>query len=574
MQEGNDYEIEVRNRRYDGEYRWCITRAVPVREAGGRITAWYGTTTDIHERKRAEEEVRAANFELARANRLKDEFLASMSHELRTPLNAILGLCEAMQEQIYGRLNEKQLTTLSSIDESGRHLLELINDILDLSKIEAGKLTLEIVPVAVEPVCQGSLRLINHLAQKKRLKISSTIDSAATVINVDERRLKQILVNLLSNAVKFTPEGGAIGLEVVGEAEQGKMQFTIWDIGIGISSDDIARLFQPFVQLDAGLARQYPGTGLGLALVRRLVDLHNGGIAVESEPGKGSRFTVSLPWQASADSITTAEVVSPNRPAIHRALIVEESSTSFAQLERYLNELEVETILHPHAGGIIEKTVVVQPNVIILDLPHSDSLSWQALAQLKENTLTQNIPVLVISSAGDRGRGLSLGAAEYLAKPISRGRLARALRRIAEPEPAPGLVPKNHSGVESSLILLVEDNENSLHTLSDYLLAKGFRVVSARTGSEAIAHAKEERPQAILMDIQMPGMDGYEATRRIRADAELHAIPIIALTALAMPGDRQRCLDAGANDYMSKPISLKDLVAAIEKQLNTGEGIP
>jgi len=265
----------------------------------------------VEERTR---ELRAANEDLARASRLKNEFFACMSHELRTPLHAILGLSEAMQDQTYGLINENQLEALGNIAESGRHLLALINDILDLSKIEAGKLELEKAPVMVEFVCQASLRFVNQMAQQKRLKVFTNLENAVTTIQADERHLKQILVNLLGNAVKFTPEGGSIGLEVAGKVEpctacgttfgatdlagHGVVHFTVWDNGIGIAREDLERLFQPFVQLDSGLTRQYPGTGLGLALVRRLVNLHDGSISVESSFGKGSRFTVSLPWQA------------------------------------------------------------------------------------------------------------------------------------------------------------------------------------------------------------------------------------------------------------------------------------
>jgi CheY-like chemotaxis protein len=396
----------------------------------------------------------AANAELARAARLKDEFLASMSHELRTPLNAVLGLSEALQEQLYGPLNERQHKSLRSIEKSGRHLLALINDILDVSKIEAGKLGLEIGPVSVELVCQASLGLIKQAAQKKRLKVSSSFDSAVEIVQADQRRLKQILVNLLSNAVKFTPEGGAISLEVVGDVEREVVHFTVWDTGIGISPEEMGRLFQPFVQLDSSLSRQYTGTGLGLALVRRLTELHGGGVSVKSKIGKGSRFTVSLPWQAPAVS--------------------------------------VEPVGEPELA--------------------------------------------------EAGTPLAVAAAQ-------------------------------RPGAEWPLILLAEDNEDSIATLSDYLLAKGYRVVVTREGAEAIQRAKEERPDLILMDIQMAGMDGLEATRRLRADAaqSVATVPIIALTALAMPGDRERCLAAGVNEYLSKPVSLKGLVKVIEVQLNRNQ---
>ncbi|MCI0697060.1 response regulator [candidate division KSB1 bacterium] len=398
-------------------------------------------------------ELRTANEKLARAARLKDEFLANMSHELRTPLNAILGISEALQEQVYGLLNENQLQALGDVEESGRHLLALINDILDLSKIEMGKLKLEMVPVGVAWVCEASLHFINQIAQQKRLKVVTTIDSAVTTIQADERQLKQILVNLLSNAVKFTPEGGKIGLEVVGNAEQETVYFTVWDNGIGIVRKNLERLFQPFVQLDSSLSRQYSGTGLGLALVHRLVELHGGGISVESEPGEGSRFIVSLPWPA-------------------------ENLTDRAEKETFTAK-----------------------------------------------------PITTLASLGG-------------VIPVSNGKCKATSR----------------------LILLVEDNESSIRTVSDYLCAKSYRVIVVRNGSEVVNLAREERPEVILMDIQIPGMDGLEAIRRVRAEAELSNIPIIALTALAMCGDREKCLAAGANDYMSKPIQLKKLVEMIEIQ--------
>jgi signal transduction histidine kinase/CheY-like chemotaxis protein len=391
-------------------------------------------------------ELSTANAELARASRLKDEFLASMSHELRTPLNTVLGLSEALQEEVYGPLTERQLRSLGTIEESGRHLLALINDILDVSKIEAGKIQLDIASVSAGSVCQASLGLIKQSAFKKRLRTYSGIDSALTTLQADERRLKQVLVNLLSNAVKFTPEGGEIGLEVVGDLEREAVHFTVWDTGIGISQEDMARLFQPFVQLDSSLSREHAGTGLGLALVRRLTEMHGGGVSLESEVGKGSRFTVSLPW----------------RP--------------------------VDGDQDPVSGD--QYSVIGEG-----DVPTTDDRSLIT-------------------------------------------------------------------------VLLAEDNEENIRTITDYLHAQGYRVVVARNGTEAIERAGEETPDLVLMDVQMPGMDGLEAIRRFRADAtsEVSTVPIIALTALAMPGDRELCLEAGANGYLSKPVGLKHLVKVIEEQ--------
>jgi len=240
-------------------------------------------------------ELSTANAELARAARMKDEFLAAVSHELRTPLNAILGLTQALEEEVYGPLSDQQQGTLHGIGQSGRHLLSLINDILDVAKIETGELELETGLVPVKDVCRASLGLVKQAAQKKGLRVFFSQDDGVTRIQADQHRLQQVLVNLLGNAVKFTPEGGKIGLEVAGDLEQDVVHFTVWDTGIGIAEDQIAHLFQPFVQLDGTLARRYSGTGLGLALVHRLTEMHGGAVSVESEVGRGSRFTVTLP---------------------------------------------------------------------------------------------------------------------------------------------------------------------------------------------------------------------------------------------------------------------------------------
>ncbi|MFO0927700.1 MAG: PAS domain S-box protein [Gemmataceae bacterium] len=383
-----------------------------------------------------------ANAEMARAARLKDEFLASMSHELRTPLHAILGMAEALHEQVYGPLTDPQRDAVRQVEDSGRHLLSLINDILDLSKIEAGKVQLHPGPTAVADVCQASLRMVREPAHKKRLKTECHLDPTVGLIETDGRRLKQVLVNLLSNAVKFTPEGGTVGLRVSGDPERGVVAFEVSDTGIGIRPDDLGRLFRPFTQLDGRLSRQYAGTGLGLALVHRVVELHGGGVAVESEPGKGSRFTVVLPWSPTA--------------------------------------------------------------------------------------------------AADEA-GLATATAD---------------------EAAPAGCHR---------VLLAEDNEATARVVADYLRSRGYAVSVAREGMEAVERAREEQPDLVLMDIHLPGTDGLQAIRLIRATPHLQTVPVIAVTALAMAGDRERCLQAGATDYVCKPIGLRDLAAVIRPHLTPGE---
>jgi CheY-like chemotaxis protein/anti-sigma regulatory factor (Ser/Thr protein kinase) len=330
----------------------------------------------------------------------------------------------------------------------------MVNDILDVAKIEAGKLQLAPGPVAVSSLCESSLRMIKQSAHKKHITVALHQDDQVETIWADGRRLKQILVNLLSNAVKFTPAGGQIGLEVKGDTRGKMVHLTVWDTGIGISPEDLERLFQPFVQLDSSLARHHTGAGLGLSLVRRLTALHSGQVTVESEPDQGSRFTVSLPWKTKDDYASALPAPSAQAPP------------------------------HPEAS-----------------LP---------------------------------------------------------------PMPSSRSTPEAQS---QAVILLAEDNQENIDTISEYLTFKGYQIIVARNGFEALALAQKSRPDLILMDIQMPEMDGLETIRRIRADTELAAVPIIALTALAMSGDQRRCLDAGANHYLSKPVRLARLTDVIAAQL-------
>jgi len=432
----------LRFRTHDGGVRLMEIHASPLRDDAGICVGVAGTLADITERHQAELALRNANDQLARAARLKDEFLAAMSHELRTPLNAVLGFSEVLLDGVHGELNEKQVRALGNIQDSGRHLLSLINDILDLSKIEAGKERLHLDTVPVDTLCQTSLQFVRTQAAKKRLRLLIEVDPVLETLHGDERRLRQVLVNLLTNAVKFTPDGGTVGLRAQPASGEPAVLLTVWDTGIGISPEDQAKLFQPFVQLDSKLSRQYSGTGLGLSLVLRLTEMHGGRVTLESAPGQGSRFIVHLPWQ-------------PARPA-------------------------------PVAPAV--------------------------------------------------------------------------------PRPAP-LPEAADPGASRPVVLLAEDNPMNRETIVTYLTAKGFSVVIAENGEEAIKQAKAVKPGVILMDIQMPGIDGLEATGILKSRPETARTPIIALTALAMTGDRERCLAAGADDYLSKPVNLRELASTIQRHL-------
>jgi signal transduction histidine kinase len=429
-------------------------RAIPVMQVivphvrpDGSIPYFSTVARDVSEQKRAqaEREERSAelarlNAELARAARAKDAFLASMSHELRTPLTGILGAAELLRAGAHGPLSEGQLRTLGFIEEAGRHLLALLSDILDLAKIGAERLSLRTDSCDVAEVCESALAIVRSEARRKGIALAFRGPDDPVRFAADTRRIRQVLVNLLSNAVKFTPPGGDVELSARCDEEAGLVQLAVRDSGPGIAAEDLPKLFQPFTQLDTRLSREHAGTGLGLALVRSLTELHGGRVEVASEPGKGSLFAVTLPWR-------------------------------------------------------------------------------------------------------------------------------RQVERGSGPRPAP---PRNlqpvPAGAVPARILLVEDDDANRTILVEFLGSRGFRVEEAPTGAEALEHVAAESPDLVVLDIQLPGMDGFEVLARLRAlPGERPAL--LALTALAMPGDRERVLAAGADAYLSKPASLAVLEREVRRLL-------
>ena len=496
--ESESYQMEKRLFHRNGKMIWVRTTSSKILDEVGQPPLFVGVIEDISDRKQAEkslasaeierqqaiddlyqlnqqletrvaqrtqelqytnQQLSVANSELARATRLKDEFLANMSHELRTPLNAVLGMSEGLMTGVFGDLNERQMRSLSLIETSGRHLLELINDILDVAKIGAGKLELELSSVGIEYLCKSSLNFVKQIANQKNIQLKLSINHSIKMITVDERRMRQALINLLSNAVKFTPKGGKICLEVKLQEREATeltsecsyaMIFSIIDTGIGISPEDISNLFQAFVQIDSSLNRQYAGTGLGLTLVKQLVEMHGGCVSVASQVGEGSSFSIVLPYRESIE--------------LDKSDKAEPPSNSFGEGYNQVSNLENNLAVNP-------------------------------------------------------------------------------------------------------LILMADDNPINIETFSNYLTSRGYRLIFASDGQEAINMTIAQNPDLILMDIQMPVLDGISAIESIRANPDINNIPIVALTALAMIGDREKCLAVGANEYLAKPVQLSHLVTVIQKQL-------
>lgn len=574
-----NYELTARAR--DGKETLVSYNATTFYDRERRLQGVFAAARDVTERQRAEENLRQAltelnqaNADLAQASRLKDEFLANMSHELRTPLNAILGLSESLLEQVSAALTPRQIKSVTTIATSGQHLLVLINDILDLSKIEAGKLELNLESINVEEFCQSCLVFVRTQAMQKKIGVGFAHDGSGSTFLADPKRLKQVLVNLLTNAVKFTPEGGHIGLTVAVPEDEEVVRFTVWDTGIGIAPADAAKLFHAFTQIDSGLSRAQEGTGLGLALVAKLVELHGGGVTLESDPDKGSRFTVTLPRAAVAVSAAPSVAVADNSGAgrnYRRALIIEDDPVSGAMLANLLAELGLTSMVHLRGEGVIEAALREQPDVILLDIMLPGESGWVVLAKLKEHSATRDIPVLVVSFVDEPQKSRALGALAHLTKPVTRAQLAKCFQRQSGAEGL-SVSPFGEAARDTRpVILLAEDNEANIEVLGGYLEDRGYALRYAANGLMAVKLARELQPALILMDIQMPVMDGLTAIREIRATPALASTPIVALTALAMPGDRERCIAAGATEYMSKPVSLKAL-AELAKRLLAAEG--
>ncbi|MEX1366751.1 MAG: PAS domain-containing protein [Nannocystaceae bacterium] len=430
------FEVVHRMRHAEGRWIYVLNRGkVFERDDSGQATRFCGTHADITAEKEAE---RLA----IEANQAKTYFLANMSHELRTPLNAVLGLSEALLERVYGDLTDKQDRSLRTIHDSGRHLLDLINDVLDIARIEAGRLPVQPRSIGLQQLVLGCVALVSETIEAKQQRLVIDVSPELDRVDADPRRLKQILVNLLTNANKFSPEGASIEIGSRGFPDERRLELWVTNTGVEISRANQERIFEPFVSIDGTLARQHRGAGLGLALVKYLVGQHDGTVKVHSDPVQGVSFVVSMPWDP----------------------------------QRHANE------------------------------PRSKA-----------------------------------------------------------PDPAPERPTGNVEVARRASVLLVDDDEANLMAIGDYLESRGHPLKITRDGASAVTAAMDPSVDLVLMEIQIPQLHGLQAIEKIRATARGRAMPIVVLTASAMPQDEARCLAAGATAYFSKPIRLQELGAAIER---------
>jgi len=582
------WSAEYRHRCADGSYAYYLDRASIIRDERGKPVRVLGAKTDLTERKQAEEELLLAKSAAEAATRTKSEFLANMSHEIRTPMNGVMGMANLLLDS---KLSDDQRHYAEAIGKSGESLLSVINDILDFSKIEAGKLSFETLDFDLHEVVEGCLELLARRAQDKGLELACLIESDVPAqLRGDPGRLRQILTNLAGNAIKFT-ERGEVVVKVSLESEtemDAVLRFEVHDTGIGISVEAQARIFRPFSQADGSTTRKYGGTGLGLAISKQLIEMMHGQIGIESTSGQGSAFwfTAKLgrqPEGAGSHPIVRGDLVNL------RVLIVDDNETNRQILQHQTRAWKMRSNAVVSAAEALAELRRAQTTgdsyqVVLLDLhmPGTDGL--ELARSIRTEKQLADVRLVLLSSMGERLHADELKAAgidNCLVKPVKQSRLFDCLATLMGSAPAePGikaekvlpLLASSAPARQNLRILLAEDNIVNQEVGQGLLRKLGYRADAVADGTEVLEVLRRIRYDVVLMDCQMPELDGYEATRRIRQFEQKGITPfdwkapihIIAMTANAMEGDREKCLIAGMNDYLSKPVRQSELKAALE----------
>ncbi|MGD9341356.1 MAG: response regulator, partial [Chromatiales bacterium] len=554
----------------DGEQRYVRSNKAPLRDRNGRIVGMIGISTDITEMKRLTDELETARDQAECANRSKSAFLANMSHELRTPMNAIIGYSEMLVEEMEEEGVTEYTDDLKKINGAGKHLLSLINDILDLSKIEAGRMDLYLERFDLKDMLVESAQTVEPLMGKNNIRFRTDFDGDLGNVRLDLTKLRQALFNLLSNAAKFTREGEVtFSAARFARADKDWIRLAVTDTGIGIAADKIEHLFEEFIQADLSTTREYGGTGLGLSISRRFCRMMGGDIAVTSEPGKGSVFTIELPAQvnpleaaqAAAEApVRAIEEPAPAQPECQAGdaplvLVIDDDPDARSLMTKALERegYRVATAVDGEDG--LRRAAELSPAIITLDvmMPHMDG--WSVLRQLKADSRLRHIPVVMVTIVTDKGMGYTLGADDYLTKPVDREMLVHVLRRF---------VPEG-----AGKILIVEDDPDTRVVLRRTLEREGFAVVEAGDGREGLQAVRESSPNLVLLDLMMPVMDGFEFLTTLRRDRSERALPVIVLTAKELSAAERDILNGKVKQVLQKSADDPERVLGeIRKALN------
>jgi len=584
LSSGEGYELELRHSRADGTYNYVITKAEPVYREG-KITKIIGSVLDITERKHIEDMLRHAKETADAASRAKSEFLANMSHEIRTPMNAIIGLSRLTLKT---SLEAKQRDYLEKVVASSDALLGVINDVLDYSKIEAGKLSLEEIPFSLDSVFRNVSALVSLKAQDKNLELLFHIRSAVPRNLVgDPLRLGQVLTNLVNNAVKFTEAGEiVVSVEAVQvQEERAQLRFQVRDTGIGIDPELQENLFDPFTQADDSMTRKFGGTGLGLAICKQLCELMGGHIWLESRLGQGASFYFDAIFRLHLDS--DIQPLPLDRLAGVRVLVVDDNETARTVFSEILLHFGMRPETAEHGEQALEMLRRAQAEndpfrVVLLDwmMPGIDGIETARRIRQEDHPLGTMPAILMITAYSQEKLAFEAeqaGIGHLLTKPISESTLHDAIVESLLGDDVAGerrlyrQSAQDHchdfGSLRGARVLLVDDSPLNREVAIEFLNDTGLAIDEAVNGLDAVEKVFTGDYQLILMDIQMPEMDGITATRLIRSDPHFRDLPIIAMTAHAMAGDRERSLEAGMNDHITKPINPEVLYAALEKWL-------
>ena len=567
FENGELWEDTFPLRAADGSYGWFLSRAMPIRDEPdarhpeGRVLGWFGTNTDITAIREAEQKMEAARDEAETANRAKSTFIANMSHELRTPLSAIIGYAEMLAEEIEdGQAPSDLAHDIEKIEGNARHLLGLINDVLDLSKVESGKMEAFAETFDIATMASDVRATVGALIEKKGNRLDIELGDGLDSMHSDVTRIRQILLNLLGNAAKFTEEG-VITLAI--SREPGRdgvdlIRFRVADTGIGMSEEQLAKLFQRFQQADASTTRQFGGTGLGLALTKAFAAMLGGTIDVRSRVGHGSTFDVVLPAVLRETQQTGASTFDHDAPDLDDrdvVLVVDDDETQRDLTSRFLARegYAARTAADGPTGLALARRL--KPRAILLDVTMPGMDGWSVLSALKADPELAGIPVVMVTFASERALASSLGAADYVVKPVDWNRLRHVMEAFRDAD---------------GDVLVVDDEAESRQRSRHALERNGWSVVEAANGRDGLDQVARAMPRVILLDLNMPVMDGFEFLQALRARPGCAAIPVVVLTALDLTAEDRRRL-RGANQVLNKGTTpMRDLVEKL-RQLGSGQ---